>query len=474
NYGIDTGNGFGTGSNAIRFSNTNWGTSNSVTLDLKQAATAKGVDDGVYTSLMANNPAICFQYIMDADFGGFQDGSRSILELQGADGKGFMALEAYTKNNASDDITLNLIALNAEKTENVRYELAKGKSQVFKAVHSAKVYVDTANNAYQLAIDSEAVNLPSHGEWIPVSTTSEIGRASQRTTIVPQAIKIDNKNANWYGGVVLDTLSINNWQKVNFVGEAESPIKPMSMWYRTPAQKWAESLPLGNGRVGAMVWGDVLNDTVSLNDVTAWSGEDHKDKNLDKDNTNAIGQKIIKDIQDELKKPTPDQGKLNTLLQLWGGESNKQNGTHRPFGKLNFKFKAPTADVENYRRSLDLQTAVSSVDYKVGTALYNREAFVSNPDQVMAMKYTATESGKITFDVNFGTEDINGGKGTTTAGADYLAWNGEVHNQTWKNNETGETDAVENPVKTFAYLKAIPTGGSVTYDADGLHVKDAD
>ena len=131
---FDCGNNFNnvqTGSNMIRFCGTQWDDS-SLELNLKQSAIAKGIDETVYDGYMTDNIAVSFQYAATADsnIGNKQDGSRNMIELLTDDGKPFMAFEAYTKDKNSDDITLNLIALNESKTENVRYELAKGASNI--------------------------------------------------------------------------------------------------------------------------------------------------------------------------------------------------------------------------------------------------------------------------------------------------------------------------------------------------------
>ena len=78
--------------------------------------------------------------------------------------------------------------------------------------------------------------------------------------------------------------------------------------------------------------------------------------------------------------------------------------------------------ISGYRRSLDLENAVSTVEFTSGGTKYTREAIVSNPDQVIALKYSKKGSGKISFDVNFATEETNGGTGTVTAGENYLEW----------------------------------------------------
>lgn len=461
NYSIDTGNGWGTGSNAVRFCNIEWGGNNSLTLDMLKSAQEQG--NNALETALEGNVMISFKMQMDADYGGFWNGSTNTLILEDQNGRGFMGLEAYTKDNGSDDITLNLIALNDECNENIRYELAKGRNNVFKMLKEVSVYLDSETMKYQIRINGKTISAGNHGEWIPMSTSGEPGSASKADSVKAGRIRIQNKGSNWYGGIVIDDAAVSNWTKLEFAGEAEAPEKAMSMWYRRPAYEWKYSMPIGNGRIGAMTWGGIISDTVSLNEVTAWSGEDHTGKALDKDGS-ADGYAALNALREELKKESPNRTLVSQYLSEMGGTGNDAAGTHRPFGKLEFSFESTGEAIENYRRSLDLENAVTTVEYTSGGVKYTRQAFVSNPDQVLVLTYEADKNGKITFDTDFATENSNGGTGESTAYDDYLEWNGEVFNY----------DNVKNGVKTFGYMKAVNEGGTVTYDSNGLHVDGAD
>ena len=96
-YAIDIGSGFSTGSNAVRFSNVAWGGNNSITFDLAQSAASKGIDAQMFDEATSGKVAISLQYGMDADFGGFWNGSQNRLEFKDKSGNTFMALEAYTR-----------------------------------------------------------------------------------------------------------------------------------------------------------------------------------------------------------------------------------------------------------------------------------------------------------------------------------------------------------------------------------------
>lgn len=244
----------------------------------------------------------------------------------------------------------------------------------------------------------------------------------------------------------------NNLQYSN---ESSAPLNSNSLWYRQPADKWASSLPLGNGRIGAMVWGGIYEDTVSLNEVTCWSGEDHTAKSID----NPDGPKHLSKIQEEFQKPNPDRAIIAENFGLMGGKSNDGFGTSRPFGLLKFNFEYKGSEISSYRRTLDLNESVSYVDYSVDGAKYSREAFVSNPDQVMIMKYSSDTGESISFDVNFALEEPAGGNGIVTVVNDTLTFDGKP--------------ASKSEIDTHAQLKAIPSGGTVIYDEYGIHINEA-
>ncbi len=472
---IDAGTWLNTGSTAIRFISNAWAGTNHAELDFAAAAEVKGLDTSALSATLADNPAIGFTFGYQADysnsFGNLIDGSRNIVALLNADGTPFMALEAYVKDKSSDDITLNLIAPSADGTENVRYEIASGKTNVIKTdvsgnsdetsvIRKAVVYVNSAESTYKLTLDGEAVTV-NGSEWIPAATSYDVGTSAKATSLVPSGLVLSNIDSSWFGGPLLDDVYVSSYSTLYYSGEAAAPDKAMSMWYRSPASEWAESLPLGNGRIGAMIWGGVVSDTVSLSEVTNWSGEDQTD--LDHDGS-VDNWAALNELREELKKESPDRTAISELIQEMGGESNPTFGTNRAFGKLVFGFDGIDAEISDYRRSLDLEDAVSSVEFTAGGTAYTREAFVSNPDQVMALKYTADKSGKISFDVNFALEDTKGGTGSVTAGDGYIEWDGAVYNDS----------SVQNGVNTFGYMSADTTGGTVTYDSTGIHISGAD
>lgn len=128
-------------------------------------------------------------------------------------------------------------------------------------------------------------------------------------------------------------------------------IHPLSLWYTTPATEWAtEALPIGNGRIGAMIFGGVGQDSIQFNDKTFWSG------------------------------------------------STTSRGAYQNFGYIRLDFGAD-AGATDYRRELDLANAVAAVSYRKDGIAYRREYLASYPDDVIAVRLTTDKKGKVNFSV---------------------------------------------------------------------------
>jgi len=173
---------------------------------------------------------------------------------------------------------------------------------------------------------------------------------------------------------------------------AGSNIKAQSghvLWYNQPAQYFEESLVLGNGRMGASVFGGVNSDQIYLNDATLWAGEPVNANMLPE------GYKNLPAIREALKNEDyklADQ--LNRKLQ--GTYSN----SYAPLGTLFLNFRNSGTPTKYYRE-LNIANAISKVEYEIGGVKYTREYFISNPDKVMVIKLTSSKKGALNFDINF-------------------------------------------------------------------------
>jgi len=160
------------------------------------------------------------------------------------------------------------------------------------------------------------------------------------------------------------------------------------LWYKQPAEFFEETLVLGNGKMGATVFGGVNSDKIYLNDITLWSGEPVNA------NMNPEAYKNIPAIREALKNENYQLAEeLNKKLQGKNAES------YAPLGTLEIN-NFHTGKVSNYYRELDVSNAVSKVSYEIDGVKYTREYFVSAPDQIMVIKLTSSQKGALNFDIH--------------------------------------------------------------------------
>ena len=163
---------------------------------------------------------------------------------------------------------------------------------------------------------------------------------------------------------------------------------PMTLWYDRPAQYFEESLPLGNGRLGALVYGDPQEDIIQLNDITLWTG-----KPIDR-TEDAGASRWIPEIRKAL---FAENYALADSLQL---HVQGHNSCHyQPLGTLTIKSLLPAA-TSFYRRQLSLDSALACVSYQQGGVGYRREYLVSAPDSLIAISLTASKAGQLNLELS--------------------------------------------------------------------------
>lgn len=199
-----------------------------------------------------------------------------------------------------------------------------------------------------------------------------------------------------------------------------------SLWYNKPAEYFEETLVLGNGKMGASVFGGVSSDKIFLNDITLWSGEPVNA------NMNPEAYKNIPAIREALKN---EDYKLADELQRKVQGSFSQS--YAPLGTLFLKFKGDDG-AKNYRRELDISKAVSTVTYEIGEVKFTREYFISYPDQVMVIKLTSSKPGALSFDVNFDSQLKN----TVTVAGQVMSAKGYAPVKAEPNYRGNKPDAV--------------------------------
>lgn len=163
------------------------------------------------------------------------------------------------------------------------------------------------------------------------------------------------------------------------------------LWYAQPAEVWMESLPIGNGRLGAMTYGGIEEEKLALNESTMWSGQYNENQNI------PFGREKINQLRKLFFEGKLSEGNRIAGDNLHGNQTSF--GTHLPIGDLKMQFIYPEGKVTGYRRSLSLDEAVSSVSFNSGGVNYKREYFATNPDNVLVLRLTADKQKSITMNM---------------------------------------------------------------------------
>jgi alpha-L-fucosidase 2 len=239
--------------------------------------------------------------------------------------------------------------------------------------------------------------------------------------------------------------------------------QPLILWYDQPARIWEEALPLGNATTGAMVFGGVASEQYSLNDHTLWSGEP-KPGNV------ANGPEILAKVRKAI-----DDSNYEEAGKLWRGMHGPYSARYLPLGDLFLKFSFNDTLVSNYYRKLDLRNAISTVEFQDNGVTYKRESFISFPDQVMAIRLSASEKKKISFEALLSSKLRYQIK---VMAPDHLKLTGKAPNYVANRDfETEQVvyDELEGKGMNFEIdLKLISKGGEFTSGENSIGVKNAD
>src|ERR1017187_6833918 len=192
------------------------------------------------------------------------------------------------------------------------------------------------------------------------------------------------------------------------------------LWYRHPAQRWGDALPVGNGRLGGMVFGGVAKERIQLNEDTIWNG-----KRRDRINPEAL--KALPEVRRLLF-----EGKVKQAEDL---EAQKMMGIptrqppYQPLGDLNIEFSGHD-NAEDYRRELNLATGIVRVSYRIGDATCTREVFSSVPDQALVVHIACDKPGQGSFHATLTRSQDSQ---TTVAAPDRVILQGEAiaHTNFW-------------------------------------------
>ncbi|MDT0444740.1 glycosyl hydrolase family 95 catalytic domain-containing protein [Streptomyces johnsoniae] len=227
---------------------------------------------------------------------------------------------------------------------------------------------------------------------------------------------------------------------------------PMRLWYVAPAAEWLQALPVGNGRLGAMVFGGTDTERLQLNEDSLWAGGPH-------DYARPDAGEYLEEIRRLVVEEKWYQAQLLADTHFLGTPS--EQAAYQVLGDLELAL-AGTGEVSGYERELDLETAVTRVRYTRGGVRHTREVFASSPDQVIVVRLTADAPGAIGFTARFTTPQ----RATGSAVDDRtIALDGV----------SGDWFELPGSVRFRAVTRAVTEGGRTSTDAQGaLSVADAD
>lgn len=234
-------------------------------------------------------------------------------------------------------------------------------------------------------------------------------------------------------------------------GQASPPAEPLSLWYRRPAVEWTEALAIGNGRLGAMVFGGIEKERLQLNEDTLWAGGPYDP------------------TRDEALAALPEARRL-----IFAGkfrEANELIGAKmmaRPLGQMPYQtvgdllLAFPEAEkVTDYRRDLNLDSAIASVTYNTDGVTFTREVFASPVDQVIVVHLTADKPGQIAFTAGLKTPQR---ARVAVEGTDTLVLRGV----------NGSSQGIEGALTFQARVRVRTSGGEVRREGERLSVSSAD
>jgi alpha-L-fucosidase 2 len=161
----------------------------------------------------------------------------------------------------------------------------------------------------------------------------------------------------------------------------------LKLWYQQPAANWNEALPLGNSRIGAMVNGGAANELIQLNADTFWAGVPH-------DYSKPGAAEFLPEIRRLLF--AGKEGEATALADKHFMGDPPFQAAFQPLGNLRLQCDLP-GPVADYRRELDIQRGIATVQFRCGSTVFTREYFISHPDGVLVVRLTASEPGKISF-----------------------------------------------------------------------------
>ena len=232
------------------------------------------------------------------------------------------------------------------------------------------------------------------------------------------------------------------------------------LWYRQPAKEWTEALPVGNGRLAAMVFGKTDDERIQLNEETFWSGGPY-------DPSTRGTSEALPEIRRLVF-----EGKFTEAHNLFGRRMMGmpvEQMKYQPFADLLLNFPGHAA-VSGYKRMLDLDKAIVTVSYNVGGVTYHREVFSSPIDQVVVVRIEADSPHSVSFSVNLhGIRNVQ----HSNYGTDYFTMDGSPPDGLTIHGRSADYLGVPSQLTYVGRVKAVAEGGKVEVHGNDLLVTGA-
>jgi alpha-L-fucosidase 2 len=236
--------------------------------------------------------------------------------------------------------------------------------------------------------------------------------------------------------------------------------------YDKPAEKWVESLPVGNGRLGAMVSGGWQRERIHLNEATLWSGGP-------RDWNNAEARRILPKVRAAIF-----AGRFTEAEELCRKMQGPYNQSYQPLGHIQLDFEGAISPPTDYERTLDLDRAVALTRYTSDGVTFQREVFSSFPDQLIVVRFTASQPKAISFALSLDSP-LRHGSASVTGDVILMPGKAPSHVDPHYLRNTPEPiryeeDANAEGMKFDLRVRVVPEGGSVVQKGSALHVTSAD
>lgn len=232
------------------------------------------------------------------------------------------------------------------------------------------------------------------------------------------------------------------------------------LWYKQPAKIWEDALPVGNGRIGAMVYGRHGEEIIQFNEETYWTGGPYS-------TVVKGGHEKLPEIQKLIFNGEPIKAHKIFGRAIMGYPVEQQK--YQSLANLHLTFQEDS--VQNYTRSLDLKTGIATVNYEYKGVNYTREILASTVDRTIAIRITADRPGSISFDAQLrGVRN----EAHSNYATDYFRMDGLGTDQLKLTGKSADYLGVEGKLRYEARIKAIPGGGTMNRDDTVLSIKNAD